>query len=842
MNMHMRKKSSELAEFASEIPLAHELPYLEFQEDGTLVRGLRISPISIETKTDDEVNDLNSRMRSLLNSLPDGMEVQFQIDSRAGDGGRIEGHRAITGKPGPIATVKAERVEDLRRDVASGQIRELEILAFVYERQVVSGNLNCAFFKKSADYAKSIRDRHEVGARELALKVNLLSRLFESIGVESQVLSKSQVRLVIYSFLNPERSKSIPAPVENRSFEHQDFSAADIAEIPELALPSPREQLLFSDLKLSAESFRLDGLDHGIVSLKTLPEWTFSALVSRILTIPIDYTLSILLKVPEQSKEIAAIQAKRRVAFSMLSGSNGRVADLESEAKLESTEELLRELIQTGQKIFFFQIAVLLRAETQHELKAQQKTILSEFRNLNGAEGLAETYANFKVFKSMLPGGSLTQVRGKRIKTENLSDFLPIYGPYTGHADPVCLFRNRSGGLVQFDPFSPSLPNFNMLVTGSSGSGKSFLNNCIQLQHLSTDPVVFIVDIGGSYRKLCTILDGKYVELSPAETGRATNRINPFDLPPGEAAPSPGKLKFLVSLLESILGEDDEAKISKLSKSLLEETLSDLYGRTAPRTPTLSDLMTVMAGSSESALRDFAKMLYPWTGARPFGRILDGESTLTLRSDFVVFDLKGLSTYPDLQSVMVLIITDFILGRIDGTPRKKRILMDEVWSLLKSKGAASFMEYCARTLRKTGSGITFITQGLEEINDSDIGAAILNNTATKLILLQKGDLALVKSTLKLNDQELALISSLRQSKGEFSEAFLMTGDDRTVIQVSPTPLEYWVSTSDAADLNAISAEEARDPNLTPFEIIESLAKRYAHGMSRARSARNGGPR
>ena len=129
----------------------------------------------------------------------------------------------------------------------------------------------------------------------------------------------------------------------------------------------------------------------------------------------------------------------------------------------------------------------------------------------------------------------------------------------------------------------------------------------------------------------------------------------------------------------------------------------------------------------------------------------------------------------------------------------KRVLLDEAWELLKSPAAASFMEYAARTFRKTGSGITFITQGVEEILASGIGPAILNNTATKLIMLQKGDIAVLRDTLKLNSQELRLIQSLEQRKGVFSEGFLMAGEVRQVIRIQPSPLEYWISTSDARD-------------------------------------------
>ncbi len=214
-------------------------------------------------------------------------------------------------------------------------------------------------------------------------------------------------------------------------------------------------------------------------------------------------------------------------------------------------------------------------------------------------------------------------------------------------------------------------------------------------------------------------------------------------------------------------------------------------------------------------------------------KLLDGHGSLRTDAPICTFDLKGLSQFPDLQSVMILILTDFILTQVEQDKvNKKRIILDEAWQLLKSNAAAGFMEYCARTLRKTGSGITFITQGVEEIVESPIGPAIMNNTATKFILLQRGDSEILKNALKLNAQELNLIFSLEQRKGEFSEGFMIEGDHRQVIRIYPSPFEYWLSTSDSNDNRHI--QELREKGLTLVEAIESAAKEYPNGIAQAK--------
>lgn len=233
-------------------------------------------------------------------------------------------------------------------------------------------------------------------------------------------------------------------------------------------------------------------------------------------------------------------------------------------------------------------------------------------------------------------------------------------------------------------------------------------------------------------------------------------------------------------------------------------------------------------------MKAISKMLFLWTGERPYGRLLDGQGSLRTDASICTFDLKGLSSYPDLQSVMILILTDFILTQVEGDRTcKKRIILDEAWELLKSNAAASFMEYCARTLRKTGSGITFITQGVEEIVASPIGPAILNNTATKFIMLQRGDSEVLRETLKLNNQELNLIHSLGQKKGEYSEGFMIEGDHRQVVRIYPSPFEYWLSTSDAQD-NAYLAE-LKESGLDLVQAIEKAAHHYPNGVAQGRN-------
>lgn len=827
----------------TEASLSEELPYWEFSEtpkshlilnDGSVVSGIKLSLIDIECFDDSEVNQLAVKLRGVLNSISENTSVQFCLSVGSDFSKMIQKHS--DGKTNPIhplvASIAEFREKKLKDALESSELYRPELS--IYLRTQMVGSKKLSFLKKQEVFSENSSQNYDETLEVLFQNVDTLISSFASIGLSGRLLEVQEMQGHIYGLLNPKRSKTEPSPrIMNPKEDNLDRETLESMEW--LANQSPREQLTFGDLILGFEQFTLDSHHHRIITLKTLPEVTFAGQLSTFLRMPFHYDLMLTFEVPSQADEMVKLQQKRKMAHSLAMTSGNRASDLESETKLSSTEELIRELLNTGQRIYAAQLSIVLRAPATEDgnkkLNRQVREVLSRFRSLQGAEGLEETVGSWKIFKGNLPAAPVKLERAKKFKTNNLVDFVPIYGPREGDDDPAVIFRNRLNGLVSFNPFDSKLTNYNALVTGSSGAGKSFLNNCILTQELARGLRVFIIDIGGSYKKLTEALGGQYLEMDLS----IQYRLNPFDIPDPTQEPSNQKLKSLLAVIESMIVEDDKSKITKLDRVLLEKAIIELYEekRKTKTVPVMSDLSEKLAKSKEPSIVDISKVLFMWTGNRPYGKLLDGMGSLRTDAPICTFDLKGLSSYPDLQSVMILILTDFILSQIEQDKvNKKRIILDEAWQLLKSSAAAGFMEYCARTLRKTGSGITFITQGVEEIVESPIGPAIMNNTATKFILLQRGDSEILKNALKLNGHELNLIYSLEQRKGEFSEGFMIEGDHRQVIRIYPSPFEYWLSTSDASDNRYI--QELKETGLSLVEAIEKAARSYPNGISQGK--------
>jgi type-IV secretion system protein TraC len=823
--------------------LSEELPYWDFFDlprphlvlnDGSLVTGLKVTLRDIECLDDEQINQFTNGLRSALNSIAEGVTVQFLMSVRSSFEDVIKSHtdgKAENIHP-LIRKIADFRESKLMESLEKGELYRPELIIFLRIPMIDAKKV--LFFKKKEFFSDKVSESYMDTIEMLSQNIDTLKSSLLSVGLASIDLSKEDIISKIYSFLNPKRAKSEPLPKIQNQLDN-DLEKDVLENSGWLASQSPREQLTFGDLILGFEQFTLDSHYHRIITLKTLPEITFAGQLFNFLRLPFHYDLFLTFEVPPQANEMAKLQQKRKMAHSMAMTQGNRASDLESETKLSSTEELIRELLNTGQRIYAAQMTIVLKAPATSDgnkfINRQVREVLSRFRGLNGAEGLEETVGAWKITKGNLPAAPISLERARKIKTNNLADFLPVYGPREGDKDPVVIFKNRLNGLVAFNPFDPSLPNYNSLVTGSSGAGKSFLNNCILTQELARNLRVFIIDIGGSYKKLTESLGGQYLDMNLSEK----YRLNPFAISNPFEEPSNQKLKSLLAIIELMVSEDDKSKLPKLDRALLERAIIELYKSRCPKgeVPTLTDLAKYLSAFEEDSMKAISKMLYLWTGERPYGRLLDGQGSLRTDAAICTFDLKGLSAYPDLQSVMILILTDFILTQVENDKvNKKRIILDEAWELIKSNAAANFMEYCARTLRKSGSGITFITQGVEEIVSSPIGPAILNNTATKFIMLQRGDSEILKNTLKLNSQELKLIHSLEQKKGQYSEGFMIEGDHRQVVRIFPSPFEYWLSTSDAGDnkyLNDLTAN-----GLTLVEAIEYASTEYPNGRSQDR--------
>lgn len=783
--------------------------------DGSLGFAVDCTPVDISTWSDDRINSYSERICQFLNSLPSVIDIQFVQDIEPGNLKVIDQHEALAKNANNelAKSLCVARATKLRESDGLGEIPVHRLKVFV--RRPFSQNL----LDKPKLFSKE-KLFHEISEERLKREVELTARLKEnitqglnSLEITTSELSSDEIAALLYKQWNPSRN----AP----------FTSYDPEEV--------RQSLLYSDVGIDVSGFVIGSTFFRVLSLKTLPDQTYASMAAALRELPFKSRLFVTVHVPDQMKEIESLQTQRRIAFSMAVGKKSGVSDIESTAKFQDLETLLEQMIAQGQKVFHVSVNVVLQSESEDDLENQVDLALSKFRELGGAEAMSETLAAFEIFSQAALPNARSKERSKRVKTSNLCDLLPLYGPWPGHEKPSILLKSRMGSLLSFNPFDSSLSSANQLVSGGSGSGKSFMLNILLLGMLKENPKVFFIDIGGSYKKLAENLSGQYVELGVSDH----LSVNPFDLIVGETKPSSHKIKFLVGLVELMTKEDDAERLPKLARAEIEEAIQQVYKTSS--NPKLSDLRDLLLKHTDANIQTYGKILSTWCGETPYGKFLDRKTTIQLQNDIIAFDLKNLENYPDLQNVCLYIITDLVWREVQrDRSQMKFIVFDECWKLLKDEAGLAFIEEVFRTVRKYFCSATAISQDLQDFLNSKISSALLPNCPLKWILMQnQSDFTKMKEALGLNDNETALISSLRQKKGEFSEAFLLAGSDRrTVAVIEPTPLELWISTTDPRDLSLIEKTKIERPELTQLEVLKLLSRQFPKGVVAAERRKN----
>ena len=767
----------------------------------------------ISVSVPEEINKFNQAIETALITADEGIRLQvfFELSSDADK--LISTHCAISGRSSSaLKSIVASRAAFHYQKSRKGNYFEPNVYLFIrsdpnqYKRQ--------RLFEKPEKFKQVCEEEYQVQKKRFERQsVQIFSSLVAA-GLDPKKLDERTWSNLLFRYFNLERSERIGIPT---------FSTSDCP-----LSSSITNQLILSDVTVFPRHIQIGKRLFRPHSLKTLPEETQAGMGEVLTQLPFHCWIIQNLKIENQRAEYDRLQMKRRFAHSMAAGS-GNMRDIESESKLGQIEGLISELLESSEKIISTDLNVIVWADNLEELEEKSDEVLRSFRNLNQAEGIAETHPSFDCFINSYPG-SCTGFRMKRVKSSNAAHLMPLYSYWRGNKNPVCLLPNRDNVLVGIDPFDPVLPNWNGFVIGSSGSGKSFTINQFVLMFLgdsseegaSLNSKVVWIDNGASSQGLIDCLDGQFVDLR-LDSGIV---INAFDLSEGETEPSPNKVKLILAVIETICKEEGSRGIPKREKALIEEAIVKTYS-SQTNTPTMSDFRRTLVDSKIDSLKHYSDILYSWTGNSAFGKILDGKTNIELSNRIVTIEVKSLDQYPELQSVVLLLLTEYIMREASSNINQKYLLViDEIWKILQNESAAQFVIECYRTMRKFYGGIWGITQSIKDFTlNKEVSSAVLQNTPTRIILRQRGvDWDDFKSILSLTTSETDAIKNLRNEKGKFSELFFIQDDNKTVLRLEPDPLSYWITTTDPIDKTKIQSAIDDNPDLSSLEIRKLISK------------------
>ncbi|MCR4326886.1 MAG: ATP-binding protein [Candidatus Roizmanbacteria bacterium] len=461
---------------------------------------------------------------------------------------------------------------------------------------------------------------------------------------------------------------------------------------------------------------------------------------------------------------------------------SGKVVDPTVQVALDDALSLQAEIAKGAERFFQFGLYITIPADTKEELETKTKEVSSMLSSLLVISKRAVLEAE-EGFKSTLPLFMDQLAVWRNMDTTSLAMTFPFITSSLSEDKGILYGVNQSDtSLVIFDRFG--LENANMVVLGKSGGGKSFLVKLDVMRQLMVGVEVIIVDPENEYQNVCNKFGGEYVQYALS----SPVRINPFDLPIGEAEEDAlaNNVLSLHTLMKIIMGELTPEEDALLDKALIMTyqqkgiTQDPLTHNNEP--PLLEDLYKVLIGMEEPASQSMAFKFEKFIKGSASG-IFNSQSNFHFKNKLTVFGIRDLEE--NLRPVAMYITLNYIWTKVRHENKQRELIIDEAWYLIKQKDTAEYIFNFAKRARKYGLGLTTITQDVEDFLATNEGKAIITNSSMQ-ILLKQSPVAIDKIAeifyLTSGEKHYLLSSGV-------GEGLLFAGPSHVAIQVLAAPHE-----------------------------------------------------
>ncbi len=568
-----------------------------------------------------------------------------------------------------------------------------------------------------------------------------------------------------------------------------------------------RDLIAPSSLEFHSGYFRL-GTKYGqTIYVYGYPRQLYTGWASPILNA--DEVLDVSMFIYPVETEIVMKNLRRKVtqleADLSINNEKGRTRDPALEAALSDAEELRDQLQLGAEKFFRFGLYLTIYADSLDELNF----VRSKVETMLGQQMLFSKVASSQQeqgLKSTVPQLSdQLQIR-RNMNTGAISTSFPFTSADLTQENGVLYGVNmHNNGLVIFDRYT--LENANMVVFAKSGAGKSFTVKLEALRTMMMGAEVLIIDPENEYQKLSDAVGGSYIRLSL----NSDVRINPFDLPhviDAEEADNAlrANIVTLHGLFRLMLGGTSAGQSIGLSpneEADLDQAIIDTYARagitsdplthnsTPPTIHNLYDTLVHMDGSGPSLAQRLRKYT---TGT--FAGIFSQQSNIDINNSMVVFNIRDLED--ELRPVAMYIVLSHIWNIVRSEQKKRMLIVDEAWQLMKYDDSANFLFSLAKRARKYYLGLTTISQDVEDFMGSKMGRAIVSNSSMQLLLKQSSSAVDVLSDVfKLTEEERKRLSNFPVGQGLF-----FAGQNHVHIQIIASDTEHQlISTSPNSSKN-----------------------------------------
>ncbi len=571
----------------------------------------------------------------------------------------------------------------------------------------------------------------------------------------------------------------------------EEIYRAGILELKDVIAPAA--------LEITANHIRLGEKLARTIFVFSLPRFLTSSWFAPIINLDKIYDISIFIHPVDTAAVLKKLQRKVAEVQSQISmrQEKGLVRDPILDTAYQDLEGLRDKLQQAQERLFNFGIYITLYGNTPEELDKVETEIKSmlESRLVYAKPAL---FQQKEGLDSVFPMGTdFLKVHNYLNSSPGSSIFPFVSFDLTSNKGILYGINSHNNSLILFDRFS--LENYNSITFAKSGAGKSYATKLEILRSLMFDVDVLVIDPEKEYEYLAEAVGGRYFNISLT----SKHHINPFDLPlPREDESSADVLRNhiinLVGLFRIMLGgltpEEDSIVDRAISETYASRdiTADSDFSKTIP--PILSDFELVLANmeggeSLAQRLRKFTQGT--WAG------FINQPTNVDINQRLAVFSVRDMED--ELRPVAMYIIINFIWSAIRATLKKRLLVVDEAWWIMKNEDGASFLFGIAKRARKYFLGVATITQDVSDFLNSPYGKPLITNSSIQMLLRQSpASMEVLQQTFNLTDEEKYLLL-----ESDVGEGLFFAGLKHVAIKILASYTEDQLITSDPAQLLAI---------------------------------------
>ncbi|MEJ0001706.1 MAG: DUF87 domain-containing protein [bacterium] len=598
-------------------------------------------------------------------------------------------------------------------------------------------------------------------------------------------------------------------------------NASIVSVVPEKIYESAKLELQDviapSALKIEPKSINLGDKIARTFFIISYPRYLTDNWFSPIINLDKIFDISVFIHPVDTSLALRQFQKKVAEVQSQISvrEQKGMVRDPKLDTAYQDLESLRDNLMQAQEKMFDVGIYITIYADNELELFKIENEIKSIFESKLIYIKPA-LFQQDEGFKSVIPIGNDSLQVYQKLNSEPLSSIFPFVS-FNLTSDKGILYgiNRHNSSLVIFDRFS--LENYNSVTFAKSGSGKSYATKLEILRSLMFDIDVIVIDPEREYEYLSETVGGRYFNISLS----SDHHINPFDLPiPREDETAEDVLRSniinLVGLFRLMLGglspEEDSIVDRAISETYAMKDITPDSDFSSIEPPLLSDFEMVVSGmeGSESVVQRLTKYT-----KGSWSTFINKPSNVDINKKFVVFSVRDMED--ELKPVAMYIVTHYIWNTIRKNLKKRILVVDEAWWMMKSDDTASFLYSIAKRGRKYYLGLATITQDSADFMKSPYGVPIVTNSSIQLLLKQSpSTIDILQKTFNLTDEEKYLLLESGLGEGIF-----FAGTKHVAIKVIASYTEDQIITSDPSQILSIKKEKK---DLEEMEAAQNVRK------------------